>query len=360
MQFQIRVLMAWLLLFCAVTSLKSQPQTEQALLQYVQDAHRGSRELLRTCSCRMEFRSTLAEPNSAAKIDSFTSYFWYSPPTLRCKVHHHGTTTDYIWSESIKQAVTQVAGAKRANATRSRSNQHIPRGDAFIRGLLILQVPGTSDCVPFEQFLARSKKGAEAKKVHLDSKEMIRVRAKFHEPDSEQWSVELWFDPSVNYLVRKKRYTSQDNYVLEDEVPEFQESGGGVFFPKKATGRSGSGGVFHHEHETTFSEIKLNHKLPDGIFKLQYPDGVYLRDNIRGVRYKVDSAGNRKSPEEVLTSKKVAPPPPAPQEPRRFQTASEEEPFRWEFMILPASMLLLCCAMSVAIVRRGWWTIRRK
>lgn len=354
----IRLLLVVLITFGVATALHAQGgRGAEEVLKFVKEAHRASRELIRTCSCRVEFKSTMTAPGSSSpKEDSLSALFWYSPTSVRGQVTERGRTVNYVWADSVQQSVTRsrVEGQRMASASRGRTNKYLPRADAYIRGLLVLNVPGTTECVPFEQLSERANRLLDARRITRDGKEMIRVRLQFEEPRKEKsaWKVEIDFDPSVNYLVRKTVYTSAKNYVREDEVMQFKESAPGVFFPEKLTGRAGPSGKFDFEHSTTLSEIQVNRPLPEGIFRLRYPPGLYMHDTVRGTRYKIDSDGNRISPEEPRRKGKGTPPPPLAEEPSRPRTATEEEPRPWTRWILPVSSAILLVGLAAALVRR--------
>lgn len=156
----------------------------------------------------------------------------------------------------------------------------------------------------------------------------------------------------MNYLVRKTVYTqAKGAYRREDEVVQFKECSPGVFFPERLVGRSGPGGNLDFHHQTLISDIRVNQPLPEGIFRLRYPEGIPFEDHIRGVRYLANSDGSPISKEEPLRSGRFIPPAPLGDDPPRETQEEPKSATRW---ILPASCGILVVGLVAAFVRRRW------
>jgi hypothetical protein len=280
------------------TPLTAQPRAGQELLDFVRDAHRASRESIRTCSCRVVFRGTIASTQSKTpKIESCSGRFWYSSDAVRAKVSDFGADEDWLWKDSVKKGVSRrtVNGRQAVGASRSNmASRYSGRCDAWARGLLVLNVPSQGiECAPFEQFVAHATRLTKAERRTIDGREMVVFRFFFDKSgDYSPWDVEIYFDPALNYLVRKTIYSCpgpKGNFRREDEVVQFKECAPGLFFPERLVGRSGPEGDFDFHHTTEISDIRVNEPLPPDIFRFRYPHGVYLTDSVREAEYQVDA-----------------------------------------------------------------------
>jgi hypothetical protein len=230
-----------------------------------------------------------------------------------------------------------------------------------VRGLLVLNVPGTIEDVSFEQLVGLSEKFLGAEHRTIDGKEMIVIRLGFarREDFDATWSVEIHFDPAVNYMVRKTIYiaTAKKGKIWrEDEVVQFQESAPGLFFPEKGVGRSGPDGKnWDFNYTTLFSDISLNKPLADSIFRLSFPNGVYLTDSIRGTGYFVRPDGHPSSAEKPLGG--LPPPSVGDLDVRGPGMETQEEPRPITRWILPLSFCLAVFGCLILFVRRWRGTV---
>jgi len=347
--------------FSVTLLLIAQPAVGEELLDFVREAHRASRQLIQTCSCRVEFNGTVTSPNGPPKIESCSGRFWYSRDAVRGRVTEFGKLTDYVWQDSVRKGVVRWSadGKPVSSGLRdSQPNRYIGRCDAWTRGLLVLNRPNGTECIPFEDLQSKATRVKNAKKRSINGKEMIVVNLFFEAMGNLQkaWDLEVHFDPSVNYLVRKTIYTTatkEGTYSREDEITKFKECGSGVFFPEEHVGRSGLDPNFDFTHTTVISEIQVNQTLPDDTFTLRYPDGVFIRDTIRGVRYQANSEGSPISPEINLDSNtRFAPPPLGQEAPSSHVMATQEEPRSSTRWILPISAAILVIGVVAVFVRR--------
>ncbi len=338
---------------CSFARLAVQPTSGQELLEFVRDAHRAIRESIQTLSCRVEFKGVVT---STGKDQSCSGRFWYSADAVRANFSQFGKETDYVWEDSVRREVIRdsFGGKPVVGATRSRLNsRYIARCDAWVSGLLVLNLPNTSQSIPFEQLVSKATRLKGVEKRSVKDRETIIVRLFFDGTNDwpAKWDVEIHFDPQVNYLVSKIIGVATDSngrYRREDEVLQFKECAPGLYFPERLAGRSGRDGNFDFNHTTTISEIRVNQPLPDGVFRFRYPHGIYLTDSIRGTSYRVDPDGNRIGPETPLGTV----PPLAAGEELERGSESVEEPKTITRWILPVSIGVLALAGVAAVVRR--------
>jgi hypothetical protein len=149
--------------------LAARPSEEQELLDFVRDAHRTARETIRTLSCRVEFEIKV-DPKDSPKIQTCSGRFWYSPDAVRSQYSEFGKDNDCLWKDSVRQSVVRetLGGQKVVGANRAAyAERYLTRCDAYIRGLLVLNVPGTIDYLPFERLLAKSTSVVKTKRTTL-------------------------------------------------------------------------------------------------------------------------------------------------------------------------------------------------
>lgn len=338
--------------------LRAQPERGQELLDFVREAHRASRDAIQTCSCRVEYKGTIVPPGSKSpKEQLYTGRFWYSLDAVKAQVSNGGREREFLWKDSILEGVTHAAlGEKKGmGAGRQRAAyRYQPPCDAWIRGRLVLNVPSTTENVPFEQLVERATRVTDVRRQSIQGKEAIVVRLFFAEQgERTAWNVEIHFDPSVNYLIRKTVYVHANGpYRIEDEVVSFKECSPGLFFPERLVGRSGPEGNYNFNHTTVISEIRINQPLPENVFHLRYPEGVVFDDRIRGVRYRANSEGKPISPEEPLEVGRVAVAPLGEEPASSRPMETQEEPRSMTRWILPISCGILAVGLIAAFVRR--------
>jgi hypothetical protein len=347
------------LLFCAPAL--TQTGDEEHLLGIASDAHRASRDSIRTLSCHVEFQLA-SYPASTAPVQTSSADFWFSSAATRLKaVDERGAKLDYLWKDKIRKSVAYPPGKDQGMVSVMRnsfSDRFVHRADAFACGMLALNVPGTVRDVLFEKLVHEASKIGPVQKQTSDGRSMVVVKLYFDKSDNrkDRWTVELHFDPAVNYLIRKQVYvcaTAKGNFYREREVVQFQECKPGLFFPQKIVGRSDSDGKPFSKTSIEISAIRVNEPLPEGIFDFRYPQGAMLFDDIEGVRYQVDSFGNRISESVPIT--RQPPPPTASKSEKGMQTL--DEPSHLSQWILPSSVAILTVAVAIALLR---WYRRRK
>lgn len=346
--------------YLLTTAAGAQPSSGQELVDFVMQAHRASRELVRTTSCRVEFQMTITNPRSNSTIrQSCSGNYWSSVDAIRLKVSDQNSNNplgdlpedlDYCWKDSVRKLVHRKPssdGKKLVGAGRDGyENRYLHRCDAWARGLLVLNVPGTINCLSFERLVEKSTRLKRAEWYTIDGNKLAMIELVIPQPNSpgDSWDVQFYFDPSVNYLVRKEVYR-HGSYAREQEVVQFKECAPGLYFPERVSGRSKDS-----TSSTLLSEIRVNQPLPADIFNFRYPHGVYLSDGIKGVSYRTDPEGN---PISAVTPHSRGPLPPRSEaEPATLGTETQEEPRSLTRWILPLALVILASAGVVAVIRR--------
>lgn len=199
---------------------------------------------------------------------------------------------------------------------------------------------------------------AKAERKKVDGNEMIAVNLSFDRSRerADSWDVEIQFDPTVNYLVRRTKYVQHgDNgrYVRDEEVIKFREFNGGVYFPERIVGQTALDGHKDGSYSTVITDIHVNETIPEGIFRFRYPEGVRVNDSIHRTNYRVDAEGRPITAEKAYPARPVPPPhvsEAAPLPEPGMET--HEEPRPASRLILPISLLVLVVGVSLAVVRR--------
>src|SRR5688572_5026429 len=82
---------------------------ERAILESVQAAHKSTRELMRTSSCRVNFTNTIRSERSPTPVQqSCSGRFWHSVDAIRGQVAEGENLTDYVWTQSVRRSVSRL------------------------------------------------------------------------------------------------------------------------------------------------------------------------------------------------------------------------------------------------------------
>lgn len=330
---------------------------ERELLDLVRDAHRSTRDAIRTCTCRVAFAGTRSGPKGALtpREQSCSVKYWYRDGVVRALASEDGNEIDSLWEDSTEKVLVtgQHAGKPHQTATlRRRHGKEMGVCDPWVRALLVLNVPGSIDYVPFEELLTKATRVRKVERRKTEGTEVVVVNLFFDrsndQPTPSTWDVAIHFDPALNYLVRKTLYVGsikKITYRREDEIVRFKTCEPGVFFPEKGAGRSGPDGKTDLEYTAEFTEIQVDQPVPDEVFGFQFPNGIILRDKIRGTKYPVDAQGNQIGPAEEIPSHRVPPPPvDGLSVSEGARTETQDEPHSRSRWILPGSLGILLLA----------------
>src|SRR5207248_11287010 len=204
---------------------------------------------------------------------------WHAADASRVRVTDNGQRIDMVWKASIRDSIARkdLNGQELVTATKgSFASRYLHRGDAWVRGLLVVDVPEIGCSVPFEELRAQAAKVERVERLRADGREVVAVRLLFDPTHERQrkWEVEVHFDPSVNYLVRKvihSRVGARSGFRRFEEVVQFKDCGGGVFFPERIIDRAEtSNSSAANTKETVISHIQVNQPVPPSTFQLQY------------------------------------------------------------------------------------------
>jgi outer membrane lipoprotein-sorting protein len=339
-------------MLCAAHS-SAQVDTKQELLQFVLDAHRSARESIRTVSCNVEFSVTITPRTAAGSpiVQSSSGKFWISKKAMRAEVNEGGDVDDHFWENSVHSDTSRrpIQGQPAMAAGRAAyTHRHCLRCDPVIRGLLVLNNPGTLDYMPFEELLNIASKAQKTERVTVNGTEFIVVHLVFDpvKNNTKGWTGTVYFDPRVNYLIRKVVYSHASGELNRtEEVVTFKDCQSGIFFPESISSTSeNSSGI------SKLSDIKVNEPLPKDIFQFRYPDGVIMTDSINGTQYRVDAEGRATSTPNLLGHD--TPPPAKNNVETEPGTETKTEPLSVSRYILPLSVCVLFISLFLVYIRR--------
>jgi hypothetical protein len=216
--------------------------------------------------------------------------------------------------------------------------------------------PLPADDLTFEDLLAKPYKlhGAEriGKLIH------VHIACQVSEKDNREF--EFWFDPDVNYLVRK-HILRGPNFEIDVKVERFTEPRQGVFFPALVRAEHRNEGKVVHAETAVFSNVRINESLPADAFRFQFPPGILVYDHIKNELHKTDANGNPILPPidkqgQQLSLVNVAHDNEEPE--TKIRQVTQEEPRNWTRWLLPISLALLVVAVSLFVIQKA--RVRRR
>jgi hypothetical protein len=363
----LRFVIVFLSLLYFPLNLLAQPQSGQALVEWVRDAHRAARESIRTLSCDVEVTlNTSGVTGTTPESSKTTGQYWRSMADVRVKASSLGEEQDVcVKSGVLKAALRPKSGTLMKAAIGPPHKAPVTDCDVWPLGLLALNRPGTLNYFPFEQLLEMAADSPKASRRTLDGREFVVVELSFDAPQDGPgpWNVEIYFDPTVNYLIRKTFYRTtagaKARVEREDKVLDFIEGAEAVFVPIRSEFKSYWGKKLKTVREVVLSAVRVNQLVPPGTFDLRFPAGALLLDHTRKVYYTTDPEGNPTSKPEPLVP--AVPPPPdsvkvggtelvgGAAEPRS-ETREEVSPLsRW---VLLGAVCALFLGVALALQRR--------
>ncbi|MFO0807891.1 MAG: hypothetical protein U0746_04640 [Gemmataceae bacterium] len=236
-------------------------------------------------------------------------------------------------------------GRQSLTGTISRSKGFFGYSDVWLTALFT-HFGMNGQVYSLDELLAGPHKLRSAAEVTVDGRQLTYLDIQTGEIRNE-----LWFDPSVNYLVRKRLVTDSSHGQSRGgaEVRGFTEVSPGLYFPSEVrlivVGRDG------HEtpstYGTSFRDIKVNLGVPDSTFSLAFPEGTRVIDGIQGREFRVGSGGKLEpdNSKQVTTTLLTSIPPAEP-------TPVTERGNGFASWLTPVSVAVLLVGISFALIRR--------
>lgn len=322
-------------------------------LEKIKELHRAARESIVTLHCKVDLSVTVINKKEKSALQqSCKSECWITRNALRIRANDDGRITDSVWKDAIRTSLVTPPGpnSEMTGDRGSMKSMHIQRGDPFIRGLLLLQVPDASEFLTFEQLVERAEK-VDVRTVAVEGKKAVVADLHFQTRETgAKWKLEITFDPSVNYLIRKvvRRRLTQQQTVMERIVTEFKEVDKGVFFPVQVHKSDTSEGVVTGHSVCTITDITANKNIPDSVFALNIPPGILFADSTRGSYYKTGQGGGIGSAERKL-GRGILPPSPAANDSGDTKETVTEPRSTIEWIMIAAITVVLVAFLTATV-----------
>jgi len=339
---------------------------ERTLLAKVRAAHAAAVNSIHSLACDITLSNEPRRPSDC------TAAYWQEGKKIRCRIQDAQLDRDIL-----------LEGARMTSVS-----TQIQRGARREPGGHIVEIPGyevnpnpwfcalmaffsgkSPLSVSFDQLLAEPHELHSVKAVREDGRDMIHVHLSFAYTadgltsgklvrEQRRLHLEFWFDPAVNYLVRK-HVARDERESSEQTVARFAEGRPGVFFPTLVKGILHQGGKLFTKRTVTITNLKINEPLPDDVFRFRFPPGITIRDDIKQEMRMSDDNGQPSLPavdKNGVAQKYQASPPQLslPQVKYTEATQEEEEGQPWRTWLLWFSAFLLLAAGA------RWFILRRR
>jgi hypothetical protein len=228
-------------------------------------------DLIQTFHCRVvnenDFTPLSGNPSSTKREGEF----WFVPGQIKAKISDGKFLKEYTWKKSILRLFSTTTEPGTNNPlysahSSSTPTRHIDTIDPFIAGILVVTPPESVKGTPLSQVLNESVVVKKIEKI-TEAKETYILLTLNFKPSSEigrknDWTVELYFDPSANYLIKKAVYmVNKTGFKRIEEVTYFKEHAKGIFFPESIINRGFSGERKYRSTYTKFTDVTINKEI---------------------------------------------------------------------------------------------------
>ena len=335
---------------CAIWLALPQVARSDDILHDSTSNHQATVDAIRTFRCRVSVSFNPARPWGAD-----TSEYWRVGNSFRCRSRSGGVTTD----SSFRDGVTKLYTNNLSQGGKARSGQITTKDmayscDAWSYGLLSYYGRDRFR-VGLRELIGSEGTRASATHVNKDGRRLVRIDVSHARAD-----LQIWLDPSVNYLARYVKTKTKPQFGMSDglaTVDSFQEVAPGVFFPVKVhceiiTGeeRKKSGWV------AELADVKINHAIAEKDLEVRFPQNLLVGDEIRNGVFRTNADGipsqqavNSEGRKLILSS---GPPVPIADPDAQIASVTKEEPLPRSRWILRAAIALLALAVVLSVARR--------
>ena len=274
----------------------------EVLAQQMADGNRAAIAAVRSLACRSSHEVVSeSRPGQAAKwLYLVSSQYWRSPDRFRVRTPRP-TPRDFVRDRLIRDGKCWVLNSySTSGGTHAllsvEPDLFTPDGDVWEHALFHHWGGLAVRKFSYADLLAKASRVHAADRVTDSGRELIHVRLAAHGDEYE-----FWFDPAVNYLIRKHSHIatsdpSARNNARVFEVIRFVEPARGVFFPAVVEHKPTVNGQLDAVIRTTLSDVQVNHDIPAAL-RLPNIAGMTCYDYSRNTDYTVDADGNRTGPE---------------------------------------------------------------
>lgn len=262
---------------------------------------------IQTCYAKVAFRVIPAGAKEPTL--EYAGEYWREPTLCRvrqrCSRGFSGQTIDALIAHGQQRVVTEQPGPTpntfAAGVQIADQWKQLIRVDVWQLGLLVL--PRLDSEAKPRLSVSEAVARMAVKKVTAEKGKTGKLtRLTLEENPGDTFTV--WLDPSVNWLVRKVERNTDTQVELggkmvrfrrrdECEANGFSEVAAGTFFPTGVRIRSFVNDKLSVVHEAEFSEVSVNRLKTSPLpTRLPIRAGMMVTDEIKGLRYTADAAGN--------------------------------------------------------------------
>lgn len=318
----------------------------EELLETIQVGNRAALQSIRTFSCQVLVSNIPADSVASGAPNSLRGNYRRSGDSVRIEWEQYGIFHDIVVKDFRFRTIVRGGGKTRAVIGRL-SGHAIGECDVWPLALLTFPDPETGVLVNFDDLLKGPARVSGVKRSSTNGREMVLV-----DLAHKYSNLQVWFDPTVNYLVRKRIMRSvpqtsrQGKGRVEAEVLEFKEAAPATWFPVKVEMRHYLNDRLVLTRRAAFSKVRVNRPLPAEQFHLPFPHAVTVSDQIEGKEYRADANGKPIGPSRPLAK---VPPLPAGVT-KRSETV--DEPTRLVEWILPVSIGVIVLGGCLWLLRK--------
>lgn len=330
-------------------------QEAQDLEAVVRAGHRAARESIRTFSATVNLKQTYPKEQTFGN-----ARYWRSLEVVRLQERAGDSYQDFLAKDNEIRQLTRIA--KRQSKGFDYHAQRRPTTDRLgvcdVWQLMSLSMAGPAGRVcTLDQFFDLGKERPKASRERMDGHDCIKVSMRNDDVGGSGQEVRttLWFDPSLNYLIRKVKasFGVEGSYDAESENLDFVEPEPGIFFPTKNRSRIFRDGKKTHETVATLADLRINAMIGSAELQLPtVPAGTVLADWIQGKKYPMNGSWQAMGPSKKLERTKISVPAGADTPEPAYHAQSSEEPKSWYQWLLVVAVVTLACAGTLWAYRR--------
>ncbi len=315
----------------------------------IRTAHRHSREAIQTLHAVVKIDGIIERGAKLSSPVTHRAEWWQDGDTIRCR---------YLFSNSkLKMDEPVQSDWLLRNGQEKHYEYQAPHGSSPNRSGVISAAKGLRTFVnPWHRalFVIDENANLPFDRAVTDTSRVTRIESTKYKgrpatliectPAGNE-KLRLWFDPQVNYLIRKQ-VTLPDNgdesTRVEQEVLKYREHSPGVFFPETAEQRVYFKGKLNLMNTIKFEHVWINQPIDPSVLSLPFPEGTLVADKVTGVSY---IAG----PDGEPSTQPIPLPPPVEQ---AYATGHRPSSESWLFVPVAASVLLTLTVLG--------WRIRAR
>jgi hypothetical protein len=282
-----------LILLASSLPIFAQGGKDDKLLALVRNSHRAAVQSISTLACRFTI-----EEGGDRLTPVLTGDYWKGPDTVRLSQHYpSGVVQEELINEtealSLATYLEPNENGEKVFASRLSVNEWGSVADVPAR--MLFNFPGKlTTRLNLDRLLELTGEPRDIKKVTQEGRELIRLDLGYQDPRLGPVRLQIWFDPSFNYLARKQLMTWVRNGLElggEVSILSYSEALPGIFIPLRSQIQRLTDRKPVHTTVVALSDVRVNEPIEPSVFRMDIPAGTLYTDNIEGKRYHVDARG---------------------------------------------------------------------